>query len=309
MTAPPSCPAAVLRLPVIHDIVIGDFGRDATIEFLKRVSAGERDLILEWLDTDEHPFFDEYRRIMWTVLADIAEFKRETIAAVAKHGALTTEVLVGVGGSTSVAVEVYERVTEEALARAAFLARRGETAIRVLIPCNRLSDLAEHISARARSAEWLAGLRRRHGLDLDLDQERAVRSIRVLTVVESVTNVLKRAGCRRALVLGSAEVRALYATALGRAGIACLELNESQQREVDSSIVLAIEGTSAARTEAARRLRSDVIRPVVGPGDDVAIVEACTDFHLGVGIDSLDVFARDAVMDAYSPNSVRCSER
>ena len=67
--------ADLLRMKITYDIVISDFGRDATIEYLCRVSSLEKRLIERVLVRDNLEFFDEYRRIMFTVVADLSYFK------------------------------------------------------------------------------------------------------------------------------------------------------------------------------------------------------------------------------------------
>ena len=64
------------NIPYVYDIVLSDFGRDATIRLVTKLVDGERTRIRQVLDTEgdsrKTPFFDEYRRIMFTCVGDLA---------------------------------------------------------------------------------------------------------------------------------------------------------------------------------------------------------------------------------------------
>ena len=64
------------NIPYVYDIVLSDFGREATIRLLTELVNGERTRIQQLLEANggprEAPFFDEYRRIMFACVGDVA---------------------------------------------------------------------------------------------------------------------------------------------------------------------------------------------------------------------------------------------
>ena len=93
-------PSELLRSAPTYDVIIGDFGRDATIEYLRLASAYEKLLLAPVLASKQLPFYDEYRKSMYNVISDIAFLKSPAIRASADQlGHLTEDILVGLGPS------------------------------------------------------------------------------------------------------------------------------------------------------------------------------------------------------------------
>ncbi len=90
----------LLRQPVVYDIVVGDFGRDAAATYFQLVAKLERESIVSFLlpDGGVH-FFDEYRRIMSCLISDVEYVKRSYIREAAERDGTDDSILVGVRGT------------------------------------------------------------------------------------------------------------------------------------------------------------------------------------------------------------------
>ena len=114
-------------------VVLGDFGRDAALNFCALLSRFERELLQQLI---AGPFFDEYRRLTPTLVGDLPFTK-----AVALEGAawpLDSRVLVGFPGGLA-QDEVTPRLAVLMLEALRGPVARGATEALVLLPCNTLS--------------------------------------------------------------------------------------------------------------------------------------------------------------------------
>lgn len=64
----------LIKSPIIYDIIIGDFGRDATIEYLRFIVKYERQSIDRILNDSQTTFYDEYRKIMFSAICELSYF-------------------------------------------------------------------------------------------------------------------------------------------------------------------------------------------------------------------------------------------
>ena len=97
MDGPSGLLAQLRDLPTTYEVVVGDFGREAATRYLALLAEEERMFLSRLLATQDLPFLDEYRRIMFGHVGDVDFLKQATIRRVwSVIGHLTGEVLVAV---------------------------------------------------------------------------------------------------------------------------------------------------------------------------------------------------------------------
>jgi len=277
---------------------VSDFGRDAALAYMRMVADDERRLIQNVLERHSLPFFDEYRRLMFTLLGDLGYYKRPSVeATISRDGYLTQSVLIGFGdpGMTKI---VYRRIAIAVVQALIAAAERGYTRLRVAIPCNRLSDCASYLGDLLASPDELDHLNRE--FDNAIPSWRALQHVTITThplvdaVVRHVQNV--RALPKRVLVLAAPEVLVMYELAFTRAGIEIVDAPTDHQGLVNRLVLASI----AHDQREIAGIRSELVAVTDQIGDDVVVIEACTDFDVNVGISSLAVYANTMVRDYYS---------
>jgi len=297
----------LLRAPITYDIVVSDFGRDATIEYLQLVTASEKRLILSVLEHEKREFFDEYRRMMFTTIGDVAYFKEPVIAAsTAGRGYLADDVLIGVG-STLMSQEFIDRVSACVLQECLLALSRGHLRLRVAIPCNGLSGLAKEIGRVIRSDLEIRKLASRFALQLDDVRRVAAARIAIHTVPDAtmhyLTSTARVSSRTPLLVLGTRGTNLIYQE-LCPAGVAhVMSLEDRDYELIDRAIVASIGGDANQVAAVREQLLEDIIEPRRRAFGDLVVLEACTDFHLEVGLSTLKLFAQAMVEDCYKPKN------
>src|SRR3989344_8912231 len=87
----------LLNSPKIFDIIISDFGREAAVKYVRSMAAHEREIIYARLKTSRHKFYDEYRKIMFVLVGDIAYYKESMIEKYKDKKYLDSGILIGIG--------------------------------------------------------------------------------------------------------------------------------------------------------------------------------------------------------------------
>jgi len=292
----------LLDLPLVHEIVIGDFGRAAALDYMRFACVRERALIRSRLKSDELEFFDEYRRLMFTVLGDVGFYKAELIAQTRQtHGHLTREVLIG-GGMTPVTSDIVERIAVTVAHAAASARARGYERVQLALPCNALSDVAtglREVLATPQTMDELFGRSRwpTPDPDLILGSELSVR-----TVPESVLTVLSKEAAvtaPRLLLLGAEGALEIYGRLSDDYGVLIVPIDTEQQTLIDDAVITAIGGDEAELRRSRDRLRQELIEPAKEAFGELTVVEACTDFSFGLGVSSVELFAEDLINTCY----------
>lgn len=296
----------LLEMRITYDIIVSDFGRDATIEYLRLMSRSEKRLIKTILEPDGHEFFDEYRRIMYTVIGDLAFFKELAIAeSAASNGYLTEDILIGVGAFPIMTQEVVDRVALSVLQEALAAIDRGHERLRVMIPCNTLSALAKKIGQIIRSAEELRRIVEAYAPALPEFERVVFAHIRVYTVPEAVMRHLaeiKMPGeMTHLLVLGTRDTNAFYESLADSYAINVLPVKDWEYELIHRAVVASIGGDKNEVDLCCNQLQKELIEPRSDLFDNLVVLEACTDFRLALGLSSLEVFADAMVGDCYRP--------
>lgn len=293
----------LLEMHTTYDIIVSDFGRDATIEYLRLVSESEKQLIETILARDGYEFFDEYRRIMFTVIGDLAFLKESAIATNAtNNGYLTEDILIGLG-SSPMSQEFVDRMILSVIQEVLAAMDRGHKRLRLMIPCNTLSDLTKKVGRMIRSGEELKRTVKAYAPTIyDYDKTVAAQ-ISVHTVPEAVMRHLaeiKEPGeMTHLLVLGTRNTNAIYEALSKSYAINVLPLNDLDYELIDKAIVASIGGEWNKVDLCREQLQKDIIEPRSDFFEDLVVLEACTDFRLGLGLNSLQVFAEAMVADCY----------
>lgn len=296
-------PFDLLRMPITYDIVVSDFGRAATVEYLRLSADRERYLIAKILDEGGHPFFDEYRRLMFTVIGDIAFYKHTAITESANRvGYLTEDILIGLGGTTA-SDDFLNRLLLAVLQELLSAIARGHQRLRVVIPCNGLAVVADKISSILISAEKLLALTPLHKFTTQ-DIDRIIgATIIVNTVPAAVVSYITRSVQSNErtpfLVVGTRGVNAIYRELARDYPIDVVPLSSEEYRLIDDAIVAAIGHDHAKTAIFQHTIQENMIAPRRVRFERLVVLEACTDFRMGIGISSLVTFAEAMVADCY----------
>jgi hypothetical protein len=295
-------PRDLLGGPVTYDLIISDFGREAAIEYLHLAARYEKQLIDSILRVGGYRFFDEYRRMMFTLIGDVAFFKEAMIAdSTSRDGFLSETILVGVGFSPA-SRDFIKRVTISIAQEALAALGRGHQRLRVAIPCNGLSYLAKEVVRIINSDVELRLLLEESNSGIQPNQIR-LPPISVHTVPEAVVHHL--AGIQQAgeniylLVLGTRGAHAQYELLTNSTTINVLPIADHEFELLNRSIVAAIGGDPEEVTRSREQIRVELIEPRKRLFNNLVVLEACTDFRLGLGLNSLDLFAQAMVADCY----------
>ncbi|VEN73435.1 hypothetical protein EPICR_170052 [Candidatus Desulfarcum epimagneticum] len=295
--------ADLLRMPVTRDIVIADFGRDASLEYLRLVSRREKRLIEGVLAPEGHAFFDEYRRVMHTVVGDLAFLKETALERSAKNpGYLKGDILIGTGPWPRPGV-FFQKLARLAVQQALLAMDRGPGRVRVVIPCNTLSDEAKRLDHALGSAREL---RKRLGprfLSRSRARKIAAAGIRAFAPPEAVIRRLAENGSPgkplNLLVLGARGARAVYEKLAAFRGLHVTPLENRHDDLIRQTIVASIGNRRERLDLCRRRLIHEIIEPRKKRLGSLVVLEARTDFRLGLGPSSLEIFADAMTSDAY----------
>ena len=144
----------LIKSPIIYDIIIGDFGRDATIEYLRFIAKYEHQSIEKILNDSQITFYDEYRKIMFSAVCELSYFKENVIKECIKNNTiLSNDVLFAVADNPMTS-DFIERVTLRILQEISQAIDRGYVKIRLITPCNSLSTLTNLIKRSIESGNY-----------------------------------------------------------------------------------------------------------------------------------------------------------
>jgi len=282
-------------------VILGDFGRDASIRFCAALARAERRHLAGLLG-EGRPFFDEYRRMTLALVGDLP-FVKERVLGGLGAVPLDERVLVGFPGGPTPA-DVEERLSATAVEAASGPLGRGVRHVLVLLPCNTLAPVSWAMAERFTEVGALTDALGDSGLG-----GRAAALARTLvddvrprfpTVPEAVVGEAVRRGSSALLPLGTEGIAGVYREAVRRLGHALqvVEPDRAGQDAVLEAIGAAIEG-GARRQEACRGLERLVAGARDRHGEALLAVEACTDLNYGTALDSGEVYAEEAVRLAY----------
>jgi hypothetical protein len=299
--------AMILKYPYYYDIILSDFGRAAAIEYIKSVAGLEQRIIQHHFLDKGAEFYDEYRRIMFSVIADLGYFKSRQISAAVPKGRVDSDILIGFQGRPMPG-DIRDRITIAVIEQVYVALNREYKNIRIIIPCNTISPLADHIFDLVSNPEEFKTILVRHS---GVSSSSAVFSrlagakFSLCTPPALVIDEIRKTytGKVSLLVLGTPLTVVIYKNLIVKLGLedhlAVLPLGPGEQDLVEHFIEASV-GTDKALSGALKEeIKSRIILPRQKEADNLAVIEACTDIRLGLGINSLDVLVNRSVTDVY----------
>lgn len=285
----------ILESPGTYDIIIGDFGRRAAIRLLLFVEELERRILRLVLNDVGVPFYDEYRRISFSLVGDVRSLKDEIIRdAVLRRGELDDAVLIGVDGAP-VPDLLLEKLVELCAYEAACAFDRGHRYVRVCFPCNTLSKAAKQVVNSLNSHSTL----KRY---LGSSGSFGMRELEAVTVVEANVRLLIEDGvdCGNGVIaLGTRLTNETYVDVFERHGVRVLQLSEMQYAVIDDCVTASISGSEERLNKSREKLQRDVVGKLQERAPKALVLEACTDFEFRLGVNSLHNMARWMVRNTY----------
>jgi hypothetical protein len=293
----PATRQSPLDLPYVYDVILSDFGRAATLRLLQEVAEIERDIVRRLTG---HDFYDEYRRIMFTCVADLGYIKSDTIRSYAAHGVpLDRDVLFGTG-TTPIPPGAVERIADVLAGPIAGALKRGYQHIRVVVPCNTLAE-ADYELIR-----YLEKLLPDVPVTLYPETRSGPR-----VVIHSVPRVVlshllddRRSTPINLMLIGTALARSAYRTTvedMGASNIHVIDCRPDEQDVMDRLVAASIDGDRSEIASLVEHVERLMVHARQTEHGSLEVIQASTDLSIGVGTESLQVLARQLVLDAYRP--------
>ncbi len=273
----------------LHDIVVGDFGRQGTLRYLIEFSKAERELISAQLENGE--FLDEYRRIRYTVIGRLREIKHKLVGRC--NGQLDRSVLIGVRHGVS-PHEILTPLLATVLPFIRLVANSKTERIRLILPCNTLGRLASTLQSIFDDRHDRKELEMAMGQNAKADLEWVSRWLReggdieVPGIPETVVGELACPSTRTLSILGSQESLFAYKQAVQkqRLSIAVQSYLPNGVQSFERLLIGVING----------RISLKGIDP---PAKNEVRICGCTDLKVPIIADSIRIFARHLVTHAY----------
>ena len=297
----------VLKYPYFCDIVLSDFGRAAAIEYVRAVSELEQKTIQSRFLGKGSAFYDEYRRIMFSVIADTGYFKRKQIDAAIPKGKIDSDILIGFKGKP-MPRDIRDRITIAVLEQVYAGLNHGYKNIRIIIPCNTITPLGHHILGLVNDPKRFKAILTEHcGVSPTspvfslLPKAKFSLYTPPALVIDEVRKAHK--GKVAILVMGTPTTVRLYKNHILKSGLekklTVLPLGPGEQDLVNRVIEASISNDTALSASIKAQIKKRLILPGQKAAGTLAVIEACTDIRLGLGVNSLDVLVARSVKDVY----------
>lgn len=139
-----------------HHLILSDFGREGTLRYFSEFSQAERQLITNALNGN--PFFDEYRRVSFSLVGLLRQIKAKLLKAYSDaQRPLDNRILVGAEDGPN-PEDVLPHVVH-AMAPWILTALQSQSGkVKLIIPCNTLAPLAEPLERVFRDASEMEHL-------------------------------------------------------------------------------------------------------------------------------------------------------
>jgi hypothetical protein len=289
----------------VYDVVLSDFGRVATLRLLNEVAGIERDIVRR-LTGHDRDFYDEYRRIMFTCVGDIGYIKSDAIRGYTDRSLpLDRNVLFGVG-DTPIPTDAVSAIADVLTGPISDAVERGYHQLRIVIPCNTLAEI-DHELVRLLDKR-LPGISVAH-YETPLTTSTLPGPQVVLYSVPRVVlgHLLDHRTTSRQInlvLIGTAAARSAYQAAIDETGlqnVRVVDCTPDQQILMDRLVAASIDGDQSEVASLVETLESLIIRAQYVDRGSFMVIQASTDLSIGLGTESLKVYARQLVLDAYRP--------
>jgi hypothetical protein len=285
-------------------VVVGDFSREATLRFWTHVSALEYRHIRSMLPPGS-AFYDEYRRITYCLLGDLPFIKQSGLRT-RQTGLLDDRILIGFPGGITIN-DVLPRVGLLIFHALWGPSQRDIRNVWVMFPCNTLAPLCWELEKIFHSPEDILEMVAAAGCGIG-DAERILAD-KIVERIQPVFPTIPEAvieyvwACEKSALipLGTLDIVQTYTEALRRLRypLQLIAPDPHQQAVVLQSIKSCICAEAGERKTAKIALSQIVDQLIRIHGNEVAVIQACTDLTCGIGLDSNAIFAESMVKSIY----------
>jgi hypothetical protein len=292
---------AILESEIYYDLIISDFGRQAAMDYLKLVERNERGIIKKILKEENCEFYDEYRRIMFSVVADVNYFKRKKISEqYESQKKISSEILIGVGNS-KMTNDFFKRVFLRVIDTLIPILKAGYKNIRIAIICNSLSPLVTRIVTKINSSVEMSKFLVSHGFtDKAIITLFGNANILARDVPHCVLRLLSLSSISlKVLILGVENAVCYYKKVAVKSQLEIITLTKKEYQYIDKAVIASVDNTLKAKKEAKNILEKKIIHKYLKKDPTTIVVEACTDFNFGLGRNSLKCFAEFMALEPY----------
>jgi hypothetical protein len=280
-----------------HHLIVGDFGREGTLRYFSEFSHAEREVVSASLSD---PFFDEHRRVRYSIVGLLRDIKREFIAEYERAGRPLDEgVLVGVRGGLKTD-DILDAMVG-CLAPWLLLAlTSGAARVKVIVPCNTLAPVLPSLEGALRDFDRLKHHLRRGGARpparaLELFEAAAAEAegvaVSAPSIVSAVIDELEASPPARLAIFGTDISLACYREELRRRRLGTEVFDYSEVANYTAARVINASVGGVTRLPSLAR----------GAADGLNVLSACTDVGIEGALDSTLIFARRMAADAYGP--------
>jgi hypothetical protein len=289
----------------VHVIVVGDFGRDASIRFCQLLSEAERALLRA--SSESEKFYDESRRTTLSLVGHLPFIKDpylDKFREDSRH--LDDSILSGFPGGPSpefLACRIGYLVFLELIQA---LRLRISNVI-IALPCNTLAPVSWLLQHGFGSPESLLHLF--DDLPFPLENHEHEQIERILasmnlsfpTVPSMVLKNLALQNVNDILLLGTLGIRSVYEKEVLKNSlpVTLIEVEESIQKQFLSQIQASIQGDKESVLLAKKSAQDTITHIRTVHGRSFVAVEACTDLFLGVGLNSNMAYAEGVLAEVY----------
>ncbi|MCD4794805.1 MAG: hypothetical protein K8R54_16335 [Bacteroidales bacterium] len=290
---------------ISHIYVIGDFGRTATFEFCKRFIDEEKRIIENILNHNN--FYDEYRRTMITVNSYLPLIKEKQIDELkAESFFLDDRILIGFPDGMS----MDDAIDKFCIMLISFLLKSEQTSAFdiITLPCNTLSPALLKVQEIFNDHIKLKKIIKNNKISVSEDELTQIlnnNSIRYITVAEAVINYLAEKKYKYVLPLGTMNISQIYnfESSKSTKDVNILIADENLQKIVFDAIKSCIKNSEKEMEQFKQTILREINKIEKKYNSRVAIVEACTDLKLGIGYNSLNIYAEYIAGQIYMKNS------
>lgn len=282
-----------LNSDVHHIYVFGDFGRDATYNFCQRFINYEKEILQKKLCDND--FYDEYRRSMLTVHSYLPMIKEKQINDFLGNGKYIDDtVLIGFPNGMC----INDAIEKFCVMLIPFLLTKKHIPSQLIIslPCNTLSPALVKVNKTMSDINELQRLSNEYKLGLDKGDLQRIdnSSVRYITVAEAVIDFVTHVSYKYVLPLGTSDISNIYAAALNRldSKIELITPNKTLQDLVFKVIKASITNSESEIDSLKEMIMHEIAEINAQYEGEIAVVEACTDLNMGIGLNSLSLYSK-----------------
>lgn len=286
----------------VFDIIVSDFGRDATLRYLSYFSDLEKNTILQYLEASAD-FFDEYRRVSICVIGNLGYVKEQALEYYYKNRLpFDNKVLVGFDSSFPYE-ELSNRIAKLVFYQINLAIQLGYSKIRVVIPCNTLSPVGWYmkdlLNNKFESAKIFSFAAEKELVFL----KNKLKNIDVLflTIPEIVLDYIKQKNFHQIYILGTPDTLEIYQKAVLNSypSIQIIIPSSEDQKVINNAILDSIDGRDEKIKNSRIIIDELIIRPTTKIYPGIKFVEACTDLNFGIGLNSTNLYVEKLVEEIY----------